>query len=58
MQVAALYHTEMARELVVLQVAVSSTVELVLGHMPDETFWVEVVDELVVEFSKPEERHS
>jgi hypothetical protein len=58
MQVAALYHTEMARELVVLQVAVSSAVELVLGRMPDETFWVEVVDELVVEFWKPEERRS
>jgi hypothetical protein len=29
---------------------VSSTVESVLGHLPDETFWVDVVGKLVAEF--------
>jgi hypothetical protein len=34
---------------------VPSTVEFTLGHSPDETFRVELVDELVAEFQKPEE---
>jgi hypothetical protein len=29
---------------------VSSVTELMLGRSPDETFWVEVVGELVAEF--------
>jgi hypothetical protein len=58
MQIAALCHTEMARELIVLWVVASSTVELVLGHSPDETFRLEVVGELVAEFQKLEERRS
>jgi hypothetical protein len=37
MQVPALHHTEMARELTTLQVVVSSIAELVLGHSPNET---------------------
>jgi hypothetical protein len=46
----------MAGELVTLQATVSSTVEFMLGSLPDKTFQVEVVDELVVEFRKVEER--
>jgi hypothetical protein len=55
---AALCHTEMARELAVLWVAVSSTVESVLGYSPNDTFCVEVVGELVTKFEKLEERCS
>jgi hypothetical protein len=50
MQIATLRHTEMAGVLAALPVVVSSAVELELGHLPNETFWVEVVEELVVEF--------
>jgi hypothetical protein len=50
MQLATIHHTEMVGELVVLQVAVSSAVELVLGCSPNEIFHVEVVGELVAEF--------
>jgi hypothetical protein len=50
MQIAALHHTEMAGELAMLQMALSSTIEFTLGRSPDETFWVEVMDELVAEF--------
>jgi hypothetical protein len=55
MQPAALHHTEMARELAVLQAAVTFAMESVLGHSPDETFQVEVVSELVVELQRLEE---
>jgi hypothetical protein len=58
MQIATLHHIEMARELAVLQTAVSSAVEFTLGCSFDETFWVEVMDELVAEFRKLEERCS
>jgi hypothetical protein len=58
MWITALRHTEMAEELNVLQTAVSSAVEFALGRSPDETFQVEVVDELVAEFRKLEERRS
>jgi hypothetical protein len=54
MWVAAIRHIEMAEELAVLRVAVTSTVELVLGHSPDETFQVEITDELVAQFCKLE----
>jgi hypothetical protein len=47
-QIAALHHTMMAEMLAVLRAVVSSTLELVLRHSPDETFWVEVMGELVV----------
>jgi hypothetical protein len=50
MQLATIHHTEMAGELAVLQVVVSSAVELVLGRSPNEIFHVEVVGELVAEF--------
>jgi hypothetical protein len=58
MWITALRHTEMAEELNVLQTTVSSAVEFALGRSPDETFRVEVVDELVAEFRKLEERFS
>jgi hypothetical protein len=38
MQIAALHHTETVEELAVLQVAVSSVVEFMLGCSPNETF--------------------
>jgi hypothetical protein len=58
MQIAALRHTKMAEELAPLWAVVSSTMESVLVHSPNETFWVEVVDELVAKFRKIEERQS
>jgi hypothetical protein len=45
----------MARELAVLQAMVTSTTESVLGCLPDKTFQVEVVGELVAEFRRLEE---
>jgi hypothetical protein len=50
MWIAALHHTEMAGELVALRAAVSYAVEFALGRSPDETFRVEVVDDLVAKF--------
>jgi hypothetical protein len=50
MQITTLHHIEMAEEVGTLQTVVSSAVEFVLGLSPDETFWVEVVDELVAKF--------
>jgi hypothetical protein len=50
MRVAAFRRTKMAREPDVLQAAVSSAVELVLGRSPDETIQVDVVSELIAEF--------
>jgi hypothetical protein len=54
MRVAALRHTKMAGEVAMLQVVVSSSMESVLGSLPDETFWVEVVGELVAKFRRLE----
>jgi hypothetical protein len=50
MRITALYHTEMAEQLFVLQVAVSSATEFVLGRSPSEPVHVYVSDELVTEF--------
>jgi hypothetical protein len=50
MRLAALRHTEIAGELVVLQEAVSSATELVHGRSPSNTFHVKVVGELATEF--------
>jgi hypothetical protein len=58
MQITSLCHTEMAKELTVLWTMVYSAMEFTLGCSPDETFCVEVVDELVVEFQKLEEWRS
>jgi hypothetical protein len=51
----ALRHTKMAGELAALQAVVSSTMELVLGSSRNERFWLEIMDELVVEFRRLEE---
>jgi hypothetical protein len=48
----------MAGELAMLRVAMSSTMESVLGSSPSDTFHVEVVAELAAEFQKLVERHS
>jgi hypothetical protein len=58
MRVAALCYTEMAGELAVLQAAMSSATESVLGCLPVETFWAKIVRELVTKFQKLEERCS
>jgi hypothetical protein len=52
MRAAAFPHTEMARELATPRVVLSSATELVLGCSPDETFLVEITDELVTEFQR------
>jgi hypothetical protein len=53
-----LFTTPRWPKLSALQTAVYSVVEFMLGCSPDETFRVEVVDEMVAEFWKPEERCS
>jgi hypothetical protein len=58
MRLAALHQTEMAGELAAFQVAVSTTVESVLGRLPNDTFRVEVVSELATEFWKMEDWRS
>jgi hypothetical protein len=50
MQLAALRHTEMARELAILQAVVSTTSESVLGRSSSNTFHVDVVSELATKF--------
>jgi hypothetical protein len=45
----------MARVLAVLWAAVSSTMESVLGSLPSDTFYVEVVGGLATEFQKKQE---
>jgi hypothetical protein len=50
MQITALHHTEMAGELAAVLTTMSSTVEFALWCLPDETFQVEVVDDLAAEF--------
>jgi hypothetical protein len=50
MQVVALQHAKEIGEFATLREAVSSTAEFVLGRSPNETFRVEVMDELVAEF--------
>jgi hypothetical protein len=48
----------MTGELATLLAAVSSAVEFMLGCSPNETFRVEIVDELIAEFWRQEERRS
>jgi hypothetical protein len=55
MQASALHHTGVVGELTVLRVAMSSTVELVLGRSPGQTSRVEVVSKLTAKFRKLEE---
>jgi hypothetical protein len=52
MQIGSLRHAEMIKELLTLQVVISSATEIVLGRLPTEALRVEVVDELVAEFWK------
>jgi hypothetical protein len=49
-RLAALRHTEMAKELVVHWAAVSSIVESVLGRSTNDNFCVEIMGDLAVEF--------
>jgi hypothetical protein len=58
MWIASLHHTEMTGELVTPPTIVSFAVEFALECSPDKTFRVEVVDELILEFLKLEERCS
>jgi hypothetical protein len=58
MRLAALRHTEIVGELATHRAAVSTVMESVLGHSPSETFCVEVVSELAIEFQKMEYRCS
>jgi hypothetical protein len=58
MWITALRHTEMEEELAALRAAVSSVAEFTLGRSPNEAFRVKVVDELIAEFWKSEERRS
>jgi hypothetical protein len=55
MRATTIHHIETAEELAVHQVAVTSAIELVLGHLLDKTFYVEITDELVAQFWKLEE---
>jgi hypothetical protein len=50
MRLAALRQTKIARELAAFQAVVSYAVESVLGRSPNDTFHMEVVGKLVVEF--------
>jgi hypothetical protein len=56
---AALHHTEMAGELATLRGGGGSSVtESVLGHSPNNTFYMEVVSKQVAKFYKLEEWRS
>jgi hypothetical protein len=55
MWAATLRHTEMARELTAVQSAVSSAAELVLANSPNETSWVELMNDMVTQFQRLEE---
>jgi hypothetical protein len=50
MWIVALHNTEMAEQLAVFWAAVSSATEFMPRRSPNETLWVEVVNELVVKF--------
>jgi hypothetical protein len=50
MQITALHHTEVVEEIAMLWAAVSSAMEFMLRCSPNKAFWVEAVDELIVEF--------
>jgi hypothetical protein len=50
MRIASLQHIEMAGELAALRAAVSFGMKFALEHSPNDTFRVEVMDELIAEF--------
>jgi hypothetical protein len=58
MWLVALHHTEMVGELAALRATVSTATESVLGRSPSDTFHIEVVSELSVEFKRMEDQHS
>jgi hypothetical protein len=58
MKIAALYNTKMVEQLAALQAAVSSATQFVLECSPTMALQVDVLDELVTEFRKQEERRS
>jgi hypothetical protein len=58
MRLATLHHNEMARELAAFQAAMSSTMELVLRHSPNNVARAEVVGELVAELHRVEAQNS
>jgi hypothetical protein len=55
MRAATLHHAGMAEELTVLWTIVSSTTKLLLRHSPDDTSWVELMNELTAKFWRLEE---
>jgi hypothetical protein len=54
----AIRHTEMVWRLATVRVAVSSTAQFVLGRSPSKAFWVDVVDEMLIEFQEQAEQCS
>jgi hypothetical protein len=58
MQLVALCHTKMAKEVAAFWAAVSSTVESVLQCLPRNTACAEVVGELAAELQKVDGHHS
>jgi hypothetical protein len=52
MRSVAVYHTEMVGQRAALWVVVSSVMQSMLRHSPNDTFQVEVVDEVVIEFQE------
>jgi hypothetical protein len=50
MRVAIAYHTEVVGQLAVLQVALSSTAQSVLGHLPTKAFQADFVGEMLIGF--------
>jgi hypothetical protein len=50
MRATALHHSEVVGELTMLRAVVSTAIELVLGSLPGEISWVEVMNELATKF--------
>jgi hypothetical protein len=50
MWIVVIRYTKMVEQFVMLQAAVSSAIEFVLGCSPTEAFWLDIVDGLVTEF--------
>jgi hypothetical protein len=58
MWLVALHHTEMVGELAALRATEATATESVLGRSPSDTFHIEVVSELSIEFKRMEDQHS
>jgi hypothetical protein len=50
MRATALHHSEVVGELTMLRAVMSTAIELVLGSLPGEISWVEVMNELATKF--------